>query len=470
MVRAARSLGAPSFAIERFTLDNGLRVVVGPDPSSPTVMVAVSYDVGFRSEPEGRTGFAHLFEHMMFQGSANLAKMEFDKLVESNGGAQNGFTRHDQTVYFEVLPSNAVEIALFGEADRMRGLALTEENLKNQIDVVKEEIRVNVQNRAYGGFPWLHLPAVMFETFPNAHDGYGSFEDLEAATVPNAAEFWDRYYAPGNAVLAVAGDITPEDARTLVERHFGGVPGRALPQRPDFSEPIPETERRDEHTDPNAPLPALALGHRVPDPVGDLPSYVATVVLAALVGSGDASRLYQRLVKTDRMATHLAAYVGEFGDSFAFRDPTMFEVVVYYADPKATSNVIKAVYEEFEKVAEGVERDELDRVTSALTADFLWENDQIIGRTNNLAVLEQIHGRSELVNEIPSVLRRVTPADVSEAAGRWLDPSKRAVLEWKPGGPGGGARGAPKSSRRTHRFGKTARGASGPPGKNGAGQ
>ena len=424
---------APSFPVERFTLDNGLRVVVSPDSSSPTVDVTVAYDVGMRSEPEGRTGFAHLFEHFMFQGSQNLPKGEFDKHIESNGGVNNGFTRADQTVYYEVLPSNALEVALFLEADRLRGLDLTEENLQNQIDVVKEEIRVNVLNAPYGGFPWEFLPGVMFETFANAHDGYGSFEDLEAATIDDAIDFFQKYYAPGNAILAVAGDTTTEEVQRLVERHFGDIGARPVPPKGDFSEALPSSERRQQRTDPNAPRPAVALGYRVPNPIDELAEFNATVVLASVLGDGDASRLYQRLVKTDRLATHLQAYVGEFGDAFGSADPTMLQIVAYYMDTKAKSNVIKAIDEEIAKAADGVDTAEVERVTSSMIADYLGHIDQIIGLTTDLATLEQIRGRAELVNEIPSLLRAVTPAQVSEAAGRWLTQDKRAILEWDPG-------------------------------------
>ena len=424
---------ATSFPVERFTLDNGLRVVVSPDASSPTVDVTIAYDVGMRSEPEGRTGFAHLFEHFMFQGSENLPKGEFDKHIESNGGVNNGFTRHDQTVYYEVLPSNALEIALFLEADRLRALDLTEESLHNQIDVVKEEIQVNVRNTAYGGFPWLFLPAVMFTTFPNAHDGYGSFEDLEAATIDDAVDFFSKYYTPGNAILAVAGDTTTEEVAALVERHFGDIEARPTPPRGDFSEPLPSSERRSVHSDPNAPRPALALGYRVPDPIDHLTEYAAAVVLASVLGDGDASRLYQRLVKTDRIATHVQAYTGEFGDAFGSRDPTMLEIVAYYVDAGTKRSLIQAIDEEIARVSDGIDAAEVDRVVSSMTAGYLWGVDQIIGRTTDLATLEQIRGRAEFINEIPSVLRAVTPEQVAEAAGRWLDPSGRAVLEWEPG-------------------------------------
>src|SRR5688500_6973814 len=247
---------ATTYPVERFTLDNGLRVVLAPDRSAPVIGVAVVYDVGIRSEPEGRTGFAHLFEHLMFQGSANLEKLAHFRYVQGAGGTFNGSTHLDYTDYFETAPSHALERMLFLEADRMRGPALTEENLANQIDVVKEEIRVNVLNRPYGGFPWLKLPPVMFDTFPNAHDGYGSFTDLEAATVPDAAEFFDRYYACGNATLSVSGDIDLDETRQLIEKHFGDVPARPAPPRPDFDEPDLTAERRESYVDKLAPLPA----------------------------------------------------------------------------------------------------------------------------------------------------------------------------------------------------------------------
>src|SRR4051794_17050226 len=271
---------AVPYEVVRFTLPNGLRVVLSPDRSAPVVGVAVVYDVGIRSEPEGRTGFAHLFEHLMFQGSENLEKLAHFRHVQGSGGTFNGSTHFDYTDYFETLPSNALERALFLEADRMRGPKLTEDNLRNQVDVVKEEIRVNVLNRPYGGFPWLKLPPVMFDTFPNAHDGYGSFDDLESATVADAAEFFERYYAVGNAVLSVCGDFDVATATRLVEEHFGDVPKRPAPVRPDFAEPDLTSERRESYTDRLAPLPAVAAAWRVPDPISNLSGYLPFVVLA----------------------------------------------------------------------------------------------------------------------------------------------------------------------------------------------
>src|ERR687894_1853093 len=239
--------------LHTFTLPNGLRVLLAPDTSSPVVGVSVHYDVGFRSEPEGRTGFAHLFEHLMFQGSESLEKLAHFRHVQSSGGTFNGSTHPDYTDYYEVVPSAALERALFIEADRMRAPRITADNLRNQVDVVKEEIRLNVLNKPYGGFPWITLPPVLYDTFPNAHNGYGDFTELEQATLDDAAAFFDAYYAPGNAVLTVVGYLDVEETLRLVEKHFGDIPARPAPQRPSFGEPRPSGERRQSVIDAHAP-------------------------------------------------------------------------------------------------------------------------------------------------------------------------------------------------------------------------
>ena len=291
------SVTAPARGLHRRVLDNGLRVLLVPDPAAPVVGVAVHVDVGFRSEPEGRTGFAHLFEHLMFQGSESLEKLAHFRHVQSSGGVFNGSTHQDYTNYFEVLPSAALERALFLEADRLRAPRLTQENLRNQVDVVKEEIRLNVLNRPYGGFPWILLPPVLYDTYPNAHNGYGDFTDLEQASLDDAAAFFDAYYAPGNAVLTVVGDLDPDEARGARRASTSATsrPARCR-TRPSFAEPPPDGERRESVVDANAPLPALALGYRLPDPHTDLPGYLAHAVLASLLTDGEAARLTQRLV------------------------------------------------------------------------------------------------------------------------------------------------------------------------------
>ena len=228
--RAPRGGGrtpSPSYPVERFTLPNGLRVVLAPDRSAPVVAVSVFYDVGMRSEPEGRTGFAHLFEHLMFQGSANVGKGARPPGAGA-GGTFNGSTHQDYTNYYEALPAEGLERALFLEADRMAAPAITEENLRNQIDVVKEEIRVNVLNRPYGGFPWLQLPPVAFDTFANAHDGYGSFVDLSRP--PSTPRLLRPLLRAGQRRAASPATSTSRASagRAALRRHRA----RPVPQRP----------------------------------------------------------------------------------------------------------------------------------------------------------------------------------------------------------------------------------------------
>jgi len=398
------------------------------------VGIAVLYDVGIRSEPEGRTGFAHLFEHLMFQGSANLEKLEHFRYVQSSGGMFNGSTHFDYTNYFEALPSNALERGLFLEADRMLSPRITEENLANQIAVVKEEIRVNVLNRPYGGFPWLELPPVLFDTFPNAHNGYGGFVDLESATVEDATDFFHRYYAPANAVLAVAGDLDVDETVELIEKHFGGIPKRRRPVRPDFGEPPLASERRAVTTDAHAPIPAVAIGYRVPDPVAQLDEHLAGVLLSEILTEGDASRLQRRLVHRDRVVTDVSAYLGEFGDPFDERDPTAFTITAHYPNPESLERILAAVDEELARVAaDGLEPGELDRVRTRTVSVLFREMDAVLSRALEFAKFELIFGRAELISELPDRLTAVTGADVQEAAAA-LSPERRAVVELIAGG------------------------------------
>ncbi|MGZ6826334.1 MAG: M16 family metallopeptidase [Mycobacteriales bacterium] len=425
------TLPSPSFTLTHHTLDNGLRVVVAPDRSAPVVGVAVLYDVGIRSEPEGRTGFAHLFEHLMFQGSANLAKTEHFTQVQGSGGVLNGSTHVDYTNYYEVLPSNATELALFLEADRMRSVVLSQDNLDNQVAVVQNEIRVNVQNRPYGGFPWLQIPPVLFDSFANSHDGYGSFVDLEAATIEDAQSFFDRYYAPGNAVLAVAGDVDPAQVLGWVEDHFGDIPGRAVEPPPAFVEPLLTGERRAVVEDRLAPAPAVALAWRTPDPA-DLPGYLPFVVLAEVLTDGDSARLQERMLLRDRTATSIGGYLGIMGDPLDARDPTPFLVEVHHAPEVSADTVISTVDEELARlVADGLGDEEVQRTVARMVARYLREVDPVLGRATHAAVFEQQRGRAELLNELPELLASVTAEQVVAAAAT-LRPDNRAVLELRP--------------------------------------
>ncbi len=419
--------------IERTTLGNGLRVVVHEDHAAPVVGIAVYYDVGFRSEPEGRTGFAHLFEHLMFQGSANVGKMEHPRLVQGAGGTMNGSTHPDFTNYFQAVPTSALELTLWLEADRMRAPAVTEENLANQVAVVQNEIRVNVLNRPYGGFPWIELPPVAFDTFPNAHNGYGDFHELEAATVADANDFFTRFYAPGNAVLGISGDVDANSTLTLVHQHFDDIKRRRTPKRPSFAEPAVTSERRGEITDAHATAPAVAAGWRVPDPATQPEQHLATVVLAELLAEGDASRLQQRLVFRDRSAISIEAYLGSFGDPFEQRDPSLLTISAVHPPGTSPDRVLSAVQEELDRVATGgVGGEELARVIARLRAQLLKQRDQTIGRTLALTMFEQQHGRAERVWELDERVAAVT-ADQVRAAATSMTADSRSVVILKAG-------------------------------------
>src|SRR3954462_10668151 len=420
--------------VERTTLPNGLRVVLLPDSAAPVIGVAVYYDVGMRNEPEGRTGFAHLFEHMMFQGSAHVPKMEHARLVQAAGGTFNGSTHQDYTNYFEALPAEALERALFLEADRMAAPAITEENLRNQIDVVKEEIRVNVLNRPYGAFPWLQLPQIAFDSFANTHDGYGSFVDLESSPVDDAADFFSRYYAPGNAVLCIGGDVDVAETERLGQRWFGPVAAPPLQPIPEPGEPLPTEVRTTVVEDALAPAPALAIGWRVPDPIGDFDSYLGTVLLAELLSEGDASRLERRLVHDDRIAIAQSSYVGLFGDPFDVRDATLLTTQVHHPAGVPADRVRATIEEEIHRVAtDGVDADELRRVQARTEAQLLRQADSVLGRTLGFAAAELIHGRADPAGELAARLAAVTPEQVRDAA-RGLDPGSAAVLELRATG------------------------------------
>ena len=278
-----------------YKLANGLRVVLSTDKSVPTVVVAVYYGVGFRTEPQNRTGFAHLFEHMMFQGSANLGKMQFIKLVEGLGGVLNGSTRFDFTNYFQIVPANAMETVLWAEADRMRGLAITQENLVNQQGVVKNEVKVNVINQPYGGFPWLDMPQLANTNWQNAHNFYGDLTDLDAATLADVKSFFTTYYAPNNAALVISGDLDAAQARALVKKYFATIPMQPQPARGSIDEPRQTAEKRSSKDDKLAPRPGLAIGYPVPPRW--TAEWFAFGLIDQILAQGRDSRLYDAVVR-----------------------------------------------------------------------------------------------------------------------------------------------------------------------------
>src|SRR5918995_6115158 len=327
--------------VEYFTLDNGLKVVVSTDRSAPVVLVEVIYNIGFRVEPKGRTGFAHLFEHMMFQGSANVKKMQHVSLMQEAGGIVNGSTRFDYTNYFQSLPSNGLERALFLEADRMRSLDVTAENLKNQQNVVSEEVRVNVLNQPHAAFEWLEIWQRANTNWFNAHNFYGDLADLEAATLDDVRSFFKTYYAPNNAVLVVVGDTTTAEVRKLAEKHFGVIPRQPLPATPDISEPPQKEEKRHTRDDKLARTPALAASWHLPERMTK--DFFALSVLDPLLISDESAKLYQKLVREDRLAVQVIGAFNFLGDNWDVKGPMLYTMRVDYMNDKNADQVLNSI-------------------------------------------------------------------------------------------------------------------------------
>jgi predicted Zn-dependent peptidase len=411
-------------------LDNGLTVVVTEDHSSPTVGVSVVYHVGMRLEPKNRTGFAHLFEHLMFQGTPNAPKGVFDKTITGGGGQNNGSTRPDFTNYIETAPVSSIEPILWLEADRMKTLDFNEKTLKNQQDVVKEEIRVNVKNQPYGGFYWLDISQQAFQKWENNHDGYGSFEDLEGASLDDVRAFHRDYYGPNNAVLAIAGDVTPAQGFALAQKYFGKIPRRPTPAAGDFSEPLNTQEKRIEQSDPLAQVPAVAAAWKVP--ARGSRDQAAVAVLAQLLAGGDASLFYQGLVKGREIALNVNTMFGLVGP-FEYDGPTLLTVFALYKPGSSADAMLAAMDEEIGKVAKGgVDDATLRRVKTRMLASWYNQLESFISRADALAKLQTIWGDANVANKIPGWIEGVTSDDIKRVASTYLVASNRTVIDRKP--------------------------------------
>ncbi len=426
-----RSVRVPP-PLTTYFLDNGLEVVLSPERSSPTVGVGVFYRAGFRLEPEGKTGFAHLFEHLMFQGTTKVPKPHFGNLINSAGGLLNGFTRHDYTAYFEVLPSSALEMACFLEGDRMRSLDLNQETLRNQVDVVKEEVRVNVLNQPYGGFSWLWLSQYAFATYPNAHNYYGEFADLEAATVEDAKEFYRTWYGPGNATLVLVGDFDVAGAKAVVDRHLGKVKSRQEPPDPILDEPLPTRRREFHREDPLAPTPQVAVGYPTA-PFGH-EDHLPLALAARILTDGRSSRLQRALVQEQKLLLHVGGGPHyPIGDSFEFRGPALFTLEATPRPGTSTSEAVSALDEELERLgSDGPSETEVERARKRDLSAYHANNDSRLGRLRELGIMAAVHRRPQLVDELPELFNSVTPTDVARAVRRWLKPERSSVLHWEP--------------------------------------
>ena len=421
--------------VEYYKLPNGLRVVLSADHTAPTICVGVYYHIGFRIEPRDRTGFAHLFEHMMFQGSQNLGKMEFVKLVQQNGGILNGSTRFDFTNYFETLPSNKLETALWAEADRMGGLAVNIDNLKNQQGVVGNEVKVNVLNSPYGGFPWLDMPQYANTNWYNAHNFYGDLKDIDAATLADVQSFFRTYYAPNNAALAIVGDFEPGEAKKFVEKYFGPLKASDLPAQPDLTEPRQEKEKHATKNDALAKRPAMALGYHMPD--RNTPEYYAMGLIDEMLIEGDDSLLHQELVQRRGYTGAVNGGINLLGTPWNYYGPMLFITNLVYDPATGADTIVQSIDSTIEPLrATPVDQKMLDRALVKLRSDLY---DTIgsqggFGLVDLLASFALFDDNPARVNSLVAEYKKVTPALIQKTAKEYLRPENRTVLLIQPQG------------------------------------
>jgi zinc protease len=419
--------------VEYYKLANGLRVVLSPDHTAPTVCVGVYYRIGFRVEPRDRTGFAHLFEHMMFQGSTNLGKMEFIKLVQSNGGILNGSTRFDFTNYFEVVPSNKLETVLWAESDRMSGLAVTEDNLQNQQGVVGNEVKVNVLNAPYGSFPWIDLPMAANSNWYNAHNFYGDMTDIEAAKLDEVKKFFDTYYAPNNAVLVIVGDFESPEAKKFVEKYFGVIKPSQLPPPPDLTEPRQEAEKRVIKKDALAPRPAIAIGYHMPE--RNTPEYYAMGLIEQILVEGDDSLLRKELVLKRGLTDSVEGGINLLGNMFNYYGPMLLAADVRYDPTTKAETIVEAMDTAIEPLrSKPVDKATLDRARVKLRSSLYDTMGEFggFGLMDLLASFALFDDDPARLNSLEAQFDKVTPELIQKTAQEYLRPTNRTIIELQP--------------------------------------
>jgi len=406
------------------TLKNGLHVITVEDPSAPVIAVSVTYNVGSRNERQGRTGFAHLFEHMMFKGSENVGSGEHFMLVFNNGGTMNGTTNEDRTNYFEALPANQLDLALFLEADRMRSLAITKDNLDNQRNAVQEERRLGVDNQAYGKSGEIQQELI-YDNFAYKHTTIGSMEDLNAASVEDVAAFFKMYYAPNNAVLTIVGDFKTADALAKVRKYFEAIPRQPDPPAVDMTEPQQKAERRTSVDDQLARAVRVDIAYKaVP---GNTADFYALQVLAAALQGGQSSRLYQKLVREKEMVTGVNGFMDEKrGVGALYTNATL--------RPNAkTEDVEAAIYEEIERLKkEPIAEWELQKAKNTTRRNFINNLQSSLARAVIIGQYTVYYNEPNLINERLDKVAAVTKEDVQRAANKYLIDTNRTVVITMP--------------------------------------
>jgi zinc protease len=410
--------------LEQFTLDNGLRVVLNQDNAVPVVALAVYYDVGSRNEREGRTGFAHLFEHMMFQGSENVKKAEHFQFISNAGGDMNGTTSTERTNYFETLPANQLPLALWLESDRMRSLAVTQENLDNQRSAVQEEKRLRVDNQPYGGV-LDKLNEMIFKNFANSHSTIGSMADLDAATVKDVQEFFRINYAPNNAVMVISGAFDQKQAKELVSKYFATIPKQPAPPAVDVTEPSPVAQTYFKYEDKLAPFPAFLIGWKIP--ARRTADFQALELASKLINDGTSSRLYQKLVKGDESILEL------FGGALERRGPSSFIIFAIPKPGQDLSKIRQTIFNEIKDMAtNGPTAEEMQKLHNQLVNDTVRSRQSADSRSQAIAEYALYDGDPTLINSELDELLKITPEQIKNAVNKYLNTENRALLDVVP--------------------------------------
>jgi zinc protease len=419
----------PKVEFSDTTLDNGLRVIIVPEHTAPVFAISLTYNTGSRNEKQGHTGYAHLFEHLMFEGSANVGKGEHMLLVQNYGGSLNGSTNNDQTNYFEELPKNQLDMALFLESDRMRALNLTQANLDNQRNAVQEERRLRVDNQPYGKSSE-ELEAMAYDNFPYHHSVIGSMDDLNAASMGDFKEFFRIYYAPNNVVMVLAGDLDPKETLTKVKKYFGDIPRQPAPPPLDISEPEHAQERRKTMTDSLARLPQFhAAYNTVP---GNTADFYALQVLSTVLSGGRSSRFYQHLVHDKQLALNVGAFAQ------ARRGPGLFQIVALPRPGVKMEDLEKALDDEIEAVKkDGITPAELAKVRTQALRQQIQTRSGTLFLANQIGTYTVYYNDPNLVNTAYDKLCAVTADQVKQAAQKYLVPAHRAVVITLPAGRSG---------------------------------
>ncbi len=411
---------AQGVVFKQYSLKNGLRVILSEDHSAPTYSIAVTYNAGGRDERKGKTGFAHLFEHMMFQGSENVGKGEHMIIVENYGGEANGNTTGDRTAYFETLPSNQIDLGLFIEADRMRSLAISQANLDNQRRTVQEERRERYDNQPYGKTFEVVLDTA-YDNFANKHSTIGSMEDLEKASLKDVSEFFRVYYAPNNAVLTMVGDFKSDEVMEKIEKYFGSIPRQPAPPVPNTTEPKQNGERRKTISDPLADADEIDIVYKIPP--GNTPDWYALSVAGLILSQGTSSRMYLELVKDKRLVQEISAGAEER------RGPSLFWISTTLNPDKDPKEVEKLIYAQLERLkSEPVTDLELEKVRMLVRRAGVEQLQSTQGRATNLGESAVFYNDPNLVNTWPEKYLAVTKAKIQEVAKKYFTTANRTVV------------------------------------------